>query len=106
MPILIAEVAQASFEPRSTSLELIRAFLKLAVVMVQSPSDSMESDEESVGSEVMFTIHESFDFKGVHQSCPTIRDLVGDFDKSKGNSKEWMLKLRDGWQIVLPLSLY
>ena len=68
MPILIAEVAQASFEPRSTSLELIRAFLNLAVVMVQSPSDSMEADEESVGSEVMVTIHESSDFKGVHHS--------------------------------------
>ena len=51
------------------------------MAMVQSPSDSMElvvvnssspvamdKDEESVGSEVMVTIHESSDFKGVHHS--------------------------------------
>ena len=39
-------------------------------------------------------------------SRPTIRELEGDLDRSWDNSKEWMLQLRDGWQLVLPLSLY
>ena len=51
-------------------------------------------------------VHESDDFKGVLHSCPTIKELVGDLDRSWGNSKEWMLQLRDGQQIVPPLSLY
>ena len=51
-------------------------------------------------------MHEAFDFKVVSNSCPTIRELVSDLDKSWGNSKEWMLQLRDGRQIMIPLSLY
>ena len=51
-------------------------------------------------------VHESDDFKGVLHSCPTIKELVGDLDRSWGNSKEWMLQLRDGRKLVLPLSLY
>ena len=45
-------------------------------------------------------------FEGVHHSCHTIKELVGDLDKSWGNSKEWMFQLRDGRQIVIPLSFY
>ena len=45
-------------------------------------------------------------FEGVHRSCHTIKELVGDLDKSWGNSKEWMLQLRDGKQIVIPLLFY
>ena len=59
-----------------------------------------------MGSEVSAIAHEDFDLEGVQQPCPTIRELVGDLDKSWGNSKEWMLQLRDGQQLVLPLSLY
>ena len=32
--------------------------------------------------------------------------MVGDLDKSLGNSKDWMLQLRDGRQIVISLSFY
>ena len=53
-------------------------------------------DEDFVGSEVSAIAHEDFDLEGVQQPCPTIRELVGDLDKSWGNSKEWMLQLRDG----------
>ena len=37
---------------------------------------------------------------------PTIKELVKILDKSWGNSKDWILQLRDGRQLVLPLSLY
>ena len=46
------------------------------------------------------------DLEGVHLPGPTIRELVGDLDKPWGNSKDWMLQLHDGQQLVLPLSLY
>ena len=48
----------------------------------------------------------TFDFEGAQIPSPTIRELVGDLDKSWGNSKDWILQLRDGRQLVLPLSLY
>lgn len=54
-------------------------------------------------------IHQSFSFfsfEEVQKCCPTIRDLVGNLDKSWDNSKDWMLQLRDGRQIVIPLALY
>ena len=59
-----------------------------------------------MGPKARATIHEASDGKGFFNSCPTIRELVSDLDKSWGNSKEWMLQLHDGRQIVLPLSLY
>ena len=31
---------------------------------------------------------------------------MGDLDKPWGNSRDWILQLRDGRQLVLPLSLY
>ena len=55
-----------------------------------------DGDEDFVGSEVSAIAHEDSDLEGVQQPCPTIRELVGDLDKSWGNSKEWMLQLRDG----------
>ena len=58
-----------------------------------------------MGPEVRATVHEGADCKVVF-SPPTIRELVSDLDKSWGNSKEWMLQLRDGQQIVIPLSRY
>ena len=65
-----------------------------------------DEDDESLGPKVRATLHKASDFKVVYNSCPTIRKLVKDLDKSWGNSKEWMLQLRDGRQIVIPLSLY
>ena len=43
---------------------------------------------------------------GLHNQCPSIRDFVGDLGKVRGNSKDWVLQLRDGRQIAVPLSLY
>ena len=34
-------------------------------------------------------------FEGAQLPGPTIRELVGDLDKSWGNSKDWILQLRD-----------
>lgn len=82
--ILSAEVSPASIEPIS------------AVVMSQSPSNpivsaavssssqvrSEDGGEEFVGSEVLGTVPESSELEGVHHSCPTIKELVGDLDKS------------------------
>ena len=45
-------------------------------------------------------------FKGAQLPGLTITELVEDLDKSWGNSKDWILQLRDGRQLVLPLSLY
>jgi len=43
---------------------------------------------------------------GHNGSHPSIKDLVGDLESTWGNSNNWVLKLRDGKQIVIPLSLY
>ena len=45
-------------------------------------------------------------FKGAQLPGLTITELVEDLDKSWGNSKDWILQLRDGRQLVLPFSLY
>lgn len=76
------------------------------MVTLTSQVATKYGDEDFVGSEVLAITNEDFDLEEVHQSWPTIRGLVGDLDKSWGNSKEWMLQLRDGRQLVLPLSLY
>ena len=38
-------------------------------------------------------------------SRPSIKDLVGDLESTWGNSNNWVLELRDGKWIVIPLSL-
>ena len=63
-------------------------------------------DVDFVGSEGLATTSNNSNLEGVHLPSPTIRELVEDLDKSWGNSKDWMLQLRDGRQLVLPLSLY
>ena len=53
--------------------------------LVEKSSSSVatkDEDDESLGPEVRATIHEAFDFKVVFNSCPTIRELVSDLDKS------------------------
>ena len=59
-----------------------------------------DGDEEFGGEEGPVTSV----FEGAQ--LPGIRELVRDLDKSWGNSKDWILQLRDGRQLVLPLSLY
>ena len=71
-----------------------------------SPAATKDEDDELLGTEVRATMHEASDCKVVSNSSLTIRELVSDLDKSWGNSKEWMLQLRDGRQIVILLSLY
>ena len=78
---------------------------------VQAPSESPQvakedGEDDFVGSEGLDITNYDFESEGVNLPGPTIRELVGDLDKSWGNSKEWMLQLRDGRQLVIPLSLY
>ena len=68
---------------------------KLASPVVTKDEDE---DEELLGPEVRVTVHEGANCKVVFSPSPTIRELVSDLDKSWGNSKEWMLQLRDGQQ--------
>ena len=72
-----------------------------AMVSLSSPMALEDGDENFVGSEGPGTSV----FEGAQVPGPTIRELVGDLDKSWGNSKDWILQLRDGRQLVLPLSL-
>ena len=74
---------------------------------IVSPVVKDDGGEKKVGM-VMSLVDcpESSYLEGVQNCCPTIRELVGDLDKSWGNFKDWMLQLRDGRQIVIPLSLY
>ena len=66
-----------------------------------------DEGEEQVGTYMSFVDCPKSSFlKGVQNCCPTIRELVGDLDKSWGNSKDWLLQLRDGRQILIPLLLY
>ena len=78
-----------------------------AVEYRSSPVESQVGCEGKVASEIVeIDSPKVFSEEGTHNSRPTIRELVGDLDKSWGNSKDWMLELRDGRQIVIPLSLY
>ena len=49
---------------------------------------------------------EPISFVGLHNLHPTIRDFVEDLEKIWGNSKDWVLELCDGRQIIIPLSIY
>ena len=71
------------------------------MVSLSSPVALEDGDEDFVSSEGPGTSV----FEGAQVTGPTIRELVGDLDKSWGNSKDWILQLRDGRQLVLPLSL-
>ena len=102
MPVQPMVVAQASLEPISVSSALIGS----AKVNGTSQVAMEDGDEDFGGSEGSATTNDDSDLEEVHLLGPIIRELVGDFDKSWGNSKEWMLQLRDGRKLVLPLSLY
>ena len=120
LPILTAEVVQAACELGSSSLAPICPLLEPAEPQVLSSGDSLENlveksssptamkdeDDESMGPEERVMVHEASNLKVVFNSYTTIRESVSDLDKSWGNSKEWMLQLQDGRQVVIPLSLY
>ena len=93
----------------ATISEPVRTFTDLMVsvlVSLSSPVASEDGDEDFVGLEGPVTTNNDSDFEGAHLPGPTIRALVEDLDNSWGNSKDWILRLRDGRQLVLPLSLY
>ena len=60
---------------------------------------SAQHVEGSKISKSMFT-------RAPHDLGPRISDFDGDLSKTWGNSKDWMLELRDGRKIVIPLSAY
>ena len=89
--------------------EPIRTFtdpIVSALVSLSSLVASKDGDEDFVGLEGPVTTNNDSDFEGAHLPGPTIRALVEDLDNSWGNSKDWILRSRDGRQLVLPLSLY
>ena len=65
--------------------------VKLVGVNLTSQVATEGGDVDFVGSEGSATTTNDFDLEGVHLPGPTIRELVGDLDKSWGNSKDWML---------------
>ena len=65
--------------------EPIRTFtnsIVSALVFLSSPVASEDGDEDFVGSEGPVTTNNDFDFEGAHLPSPTIRELIGDLDKS------------------------
>ena len=75
---------------------------KVGISFSASDAVGMESEKGSIAkgsekSEPIFT-------KAPHDFGPTISDFVGDLGKTWGNSKEWMLELRDGRKLVILLS--
>ena len=47
-----------------------------------------------------------YDEDGHIEPCPSINNFVEDLEHTLGNSEKWVLELRDGRQIAIPLSLY
>ena len=89
--------------------ELVMTFIDpivSALVSLTSQVASDDGDEDFVGSEGSAPTNSDSNFEGADLPGPTIKELVGDLDKSWGNSKDWILQLHDARQIVLPLSLY
>ena len=78
----------------------------LALVPLTSQVATEDGDEDFVGSDGSDTINTDSYYEEARLVGPTIKELFGDLDKSWGNSKDWLLQLRDGRQLVLPLSLY
>ena len=77
-----------------------------ALVSLTSQMAMKDGEEDFVGSEGSVTTNYDSECKGVHLPNHTIKELVGDLDKSWGDSKDWILQLRYGKQLVLPFSLY
>ena len=102
MPVKSVGVAQASSELVMTYTDPV----VLALVPLTSQVATEDGDEDFVGSDGSDTINTDSYYEEAHLVGPTIKELFGDLDKSWGNSKDWLLQLRDGRQLVLPLSLY
>ena len=102
MPVKSVGVAQASSELVMTCTDPV----VLALVPLTSQVATEDGDEDFVGSDGSDTINTDSYYEEAHLVGPTIKELFGDLDKSWGNSKDWLLQLHDGRQLVLPLSLY
>ena len=72
-PATILEQVLTLTEPRVTKL-----------VSLSSPVASEKGEDDFVGSEGLVTSY----FEGAQLPSPTIKELVGDLDKSWGNSKD------------------
>lgn len=91
------------------SSELVIAYsdpMVSALVSLTSQVATEVGEEDFMGSEGSATTNYESNFEGVHLPGLTITELVGELDKSWGNSKDWMLQLRDGQQLVLPQLLH
>ena len=62
--------------------------LILAAVAPAAQAVIEEKGEVLVGSKGLIIVFGSSNSEGVNHPCPTIRKLVGDLDKTWGNSKE------------------
>jgi len=78
MPIQLVVVAQASLKPISVSNAPIRS----AVVNGTSQVAMEDGDDDFGGSKGSATTNNDSNLKGVHLLGPTIREMVGDLDKS------------------------
>ena len=99
MPAKSVGVTQASSE-------LVMDPIVSALVPLTSTVATEDGDEYFEGLEGSATTISDSDYEGAQLAGPTIKELFGELDKSWGNSKDWILQLRDGRQLVLPLSLY
>lgn len=88
--ILPVAVSQASIESISTLVWAQPPFdlLILAAVAPAAQVVTEEKGEVLVGLKGLVIVFGSSDFEGVNHPCPSIRELVGDLDKTWGNSKE------------------
>ena len=87
----LAVVAQVSHKPISEPVMTLTNPIVSVLVSLSSPMASDDGVEEFVGSEGLVTTNNKSNFEGAHLHGPTIKELVGDLEKSWGNSKDWIL---------------
>ena len=61
------------------------------LVALSSSVASNDGVEDFMGLEGSVTTNNESNFEGAHLHGPTIKELVGDLEKSWGNSKDWIL---------------
>ena len=75
-------------------LEPVMTLTNPIVSVLVSLSSSVASNdgvEDFMGLEGSVTTNNESNFEGAHLHGPTIKELVGDLEKSWGNSKDWIL---------------
>ena len=105
-PFTMSSKPVGAVQATSDSIPTCSDSMVSALVSLTSQMATEDKEEDFVGSEGSVTTNYDSECEGIHLLGPTIRELVRDLDKSWGNSKEWILQLRDGKQLVLPFSLY